>query len=366
MTHRILFIAATLQRTAAAKSIARLALDLPRDAFDVHIVALSAGGPVERELREAGLPVTVLGQRLAVDPFAYWKLRSFIKHLRPDLLQTWNFSANSYGRIAARAGGVKTTIASELCEAPWKRWTQRTIDRRLAADTARVVVSSPGVRDFYVAGGIASEKFTIIPGGVTTHVDESTRSSLRAELELPADARLIGAVGRLSPRKRLRDPIWSTDLLKVARDDVHLLIVGDGPERADLMRYRDQVEIRDRVHFLGEREDLPRLLSQLDLLWHASGYEGFPYPVAEAMAAGLPVVATDNSGNRQLVDSQETGYLVPVGDRAALARYANKLLDDAELAKRLGEAGRAKVLAEFPAQKMVDAHAALYRELLTG
>jgi glycosyltransferase involved in cell wall biosynthesis len=187
---------------------------------------------------------------------------------------------------------------------------------------------------------------------------------LLAELELPSNARLIGAVGRLWPQKRVKDLIWACDLLKVIRDDVHLLIVGDGPHRDRLERFTRQVRIEDKVHFLGERDDVPRLLPHFDVLCLASGYEGLPNVILEAMAAGRPVVATDIPGNRDLVLPGQTGFLVPVGDRAAFARQILKLLDDTDLNQRLGEAGRQRVLAEFSVEKMIERHRALYQELL--
>ena len=185
-----------------------------------------------------------------------------------------------------------------------------------------------------------------------------------AELGLPADARLIGAVGRLWPQKRIKDLIWAADLLKVIRADVYLLVIGDGPQRDRLLRFRRQVCIEDKVRFLGARTDVPQLMPHFDALWLASEYEGLPNVIMEAMSCGVPVVASDISGNRDLVVHGETGYLVPVGDRAAIARYTNKLLDDRELAHRLGEAGRRRVLAKFTIEKMIEHHAELYRELL--
>jgi len=124
------------------------------------------------------------------------------------------------------------------------------------------------------------------------------------------------------------------------------------------------VVIRDKVHFLGHRSDVPRLMPHFDVLLSTSGCEGISNAILEAMAAGVPVVATDIPGTRDLLVHQTTGYLVPVGDRAAVARYTNKLLDDAALARRLGAAGRRRALAEFSADKMIERYVELYRELL--
>jgi glycosyltransferase involved in cell wall biosynthesis len=207
----------------------------------------------------------------------------------------------------------------------------------------------------------------VIPNGVAPAVATTERrEALLAELELPADARLIVAVNRLWPQKRLKDLIWAADLLKCVRDDTHLLIIGDGPQRWRLGRFRDQVEIVDRVHFLGERPDVPRFLPHVDCLWLGSEYEGQSNAIMEAMAAGVPVVASDIPGNRDLVVHGETGYLVPVGDRAGIARWTQLLLNDAELAKRLGQAGRQRMLAEFSVDQLVRRHVELYEQILAG
>ena len=365
MTKRILQIIPTLDRSGAEKQLALLAAGLPRNEFDVHVCVLTRSGPLAADLEASGVPLTLIGKRAKIDPAGFLRLKRHIAALRPDVVHTWLFAANSYGRVAALAAGVPRIVAGERSVDPWKNWHELAIDRWLARRTDRIVVNSSGVRDFYVHHGLPSEKFAIIPNGIGPFApSDLTRAALLAELQLPEGARLVGAVGRLWPQKRIKDLIWAADLLKVIRDDVHLLIIGDGPLRERLEKFRHQVRIEDKVHFLGHRDDVPRLLPHFDALWLASEYEGMPNVVMEAMAAGVPVVATDISGNRDLVMPGETGYLVPIGDRAAFARETRRLLDDAELARRLGEAGRQRMLAEFTIEQMVERHAALYRELL--
>jgi glycosyltransferase involved in cell wall biosynthesis len=362
---RILHIIPTLDRSGAEKQLTLLATRLAREEFDPHVCVLTRTGPYEQELKQAGVPVTVIGKPLKIDPGAFLRLKRHIASLRPDLVHTWLFAANSYGRAAALAAGVRHIVAAERCVDPWKVWHELAIDRWLARRTDRIVVNSSGVRDFYVRHGLPQEKFVVIPNGISAPPPtDISREELHSELGLPTGARMIGAVGRLWPQKRIKDLIWAADLLKVIRDDVHLLIIGDGPHRRRLEQFRRQVRIEDKVHFLGHRSDVPRLMPHFDLFWLGSEYEGLPNVIMEAMIAGVPVVATDISGNRDLVVPGETGYLVPVGDRAALARQAVKLLDDAELARRLGEAGRRRVLEEFSVERMVERHVQLYRELL--
>jgi glycosyltransferase involved in cell wall biosynthesis len=367
MAHRILHIIPTLDRGGAEKQLTLLASRLPRDEFEVHVCALTRGGPLAADLHAAGIPISIIGKRWKFDPRAYWRLERHVRELRPDLVQTWLFAANAYGRAAALRCRVPVILGGERCVDPWKSGYQLAIDRLLAARSTAVVVNSSGVRDFYQRRGIPAKAFRTIPNGVDlARAPDLSRAALLSSLGLPDEARLIAGVCRLWPQKRIKDLIWATDLLRVLRDDVYLLLIGDGPQRDVLMNYARKCRIADRVCFLGLRDDVPQILPHCDLLWLASGYEGMPNAVLEGMAAGIPVVATDIPGTRDLVVPGETGYLVPVGERAQLARYASKLLEDPALAKQMGSAGRDRVARDFSVDSMVTRYAELYRELLTS
>jgi glycosyltransferase involved in cell wall biosynthesis len=309
--------------------------------------------------------VEVIGKRWRIDPSSFARLTAFIRQVKPDLVHTWLFAANAYGRAAALRARVPHLAANERCVDPWKRWHELALDRFLARRTDRIVVNSTGVRDFYVSHGLQADRFVVIQSGVDPPPPPSiTKAELLGQLNLPPDSRLIAAVCRLWPQKRVKDLIWAADLLKVIRHDTHLVIMGDGPHRRRLERYREQVRIEDRVHFLGHRADARALLPHFDCLWLASEYEGLPNCIMEAMQASLPVVATDIPGNADLVVPGETGYLVPLGDRAGFARATHRLLDDPALARKLGEAGKQRIDQHFTLSRMVDRYAAMYREVL--
>ena len=367
MKKRILQIIPTLDRAGAEKQMCLLAEGLPRDEFDAHVCALTRGGPLADRLTEAGVPLTIIGKRWKFDPQAYWRLKEFVGKLQPDLIHGWMFAANTYGFAAARACGVRHFVVGQRCVDPWKSCWQLALDRALAQRCDRIVVNSEGVRDFYARHGAPPERIALIPNAVPLPAPSTTtRHQLLAELDIPDGSHLIGLVGRLWPQKRVKDAIWAADLLKVARKDVYLLIIGDGPQRDRLRRFRNQCQADDRVFFLGERGDMHRFLPHFDVLWSTSAYEGQSNSILEAMAAGVPVVATDIAGTRELVVPGVTGDLIPVGDRAALARRTQRLLNDAELAARYGAAARERVQAEFSTAKMVERHVAVYREILGG
>ncbi len=365
MQERILHIIPTLDRAGAEKQLVLLAGGLPRDRFDVHVCVLTRTGPLENDLRAAGVPLVVIGKRWRADPWAYWQLRRLIGRLKPRLIHTWLFAANAYGRFAGMQCGVPRMVAAERCVDPWKGWVELSIDRYLARRTSCIVANSTGVRDFYIRCGLPAEKLRVIGNGVVPPPpSDVSREELLAELGLPERSRLVACVGRLWPQKRIKDAIWAADLLKVIRDDVHLLVIGDGPQRARLVRFRDQVRIADRVHFLGHRNDVFRILPHLDVLWSTSGYEGQSNSIMEAMACGVPVVATDIPGTRDLVVPGETGFLVPVGNRAGFAKFTNQLLDDSRLAQKLGENARKRIETHFSVSEMIRRYTELYEELL--
>lgn len=365
MSIRVLQVIPTLVRGGAEKQLTLLATGLPREQFDVHVAVLTHDGPYHANLREGKIPVQLINKRWKVDPGAYARLRRVIGELQPDIVHTWIFAANAYGRQAARAAGVRCVLAGERCIDRWKTWRELAIDRYLARHTSRLLTNSSGVREFYVEQGLPNEKFEIIPNGIGPFnaPDPIERRALLEELGLPEDALLVGAVGRLWPQKRYKDLIWAAELLKAIRDDVHLLIIGDGPQRDRLVRYAEQVTVHDRVHFLGARNDVPRLLQHFDCMWLGSGYEGQSNSLMEAMSAAIPVVATDIAGNRDLVVHGESGFLVAVGDAAGFASQTNVLLEDRSLAQQVGQAAQQRMLQEFSIEQMVSRHAALYEQL---
>ena len=379
MAFRILEIIPTLDRSGAEKQLSLLAAGLPRDEFDVHVCALTRGGPLEAELAAAGVPVTVIGKRWKVDPLALASLYRHIRRLKPDLVHTWLFAANAYGRTAAVWAGVPAVLACERCVDPWKGTVESVIDRRLARRTKCIVANSPAVRDFYVQRGLPEALFEVIPNGVPPACPAAaSREEILAELRLPTTARIAGLIGRLWPQKRVKDALWAADLMRLFPYDFHLLVLGDGPQRARLERFARQVDVGEKVHFLGRREDVPRLLPHFDVLWSPSAFEGQSNAVLEAMAAGVPVVATDIPGTRDLVVHGETGYLVPtphwpaesarVNDAVVrgMAKFTAAILGDRPLAARLGAAGRRRAEQEFGVAEMVRRFAALYRRVLTN
>jgi glycosyltransferase involved in cell wall biosynthesis len=361
---RLTLLIPTLDRSGAEKQLALLATHLPRKTFDVEVVALDRGGAYEELLRQQDVPVTVLGKRFKFDPAALWRLRAHLRDRRPDILHTWLFSANGYGRLVRGASAATKVVVSERCVDSWKAGWQLWLDRRLASRTDRMVANSQSVADFYREHGFPAERIVVIPNAVEPPFPAPlTRDELLQQLELPPNAKLVGYVGRLARQKRIDDLLWAAQVLRQADERAYFLIIGDGPERDRLVRHARDVECAAHVRFLGHREDAASLLHLLDVFWLASDFEGMSNSLMEAMTCGLPVLASNIPPNREVAQHGVHGYLIDVGDGAGYAQYTVKLFREPELARQLGAAGRHRMATEFGVERMVTAYADLYANL---
>src|SRR5687767_11969886 len=201
----------------------------------------------------------------------------------------------------------------------------------------------------------------MVPNGVD--VDrfkiEFNRLSFLRSLGLPPDGPLVGSIGELRTLKRHDDFIRAAGLVAKAFPDAHFVLAGlDTSLSHEVHRHLEQLVLesglKDRFHFLGWVEDAEKLLSSLDVFVSASETESFGLAIAEAMAAGTPVVATATEGAQELITDQETGFLVPIGDVAAIAKSIMNLLSSKELGTQIGARAREVVNQKFSLQRMVD------------
>ena len=359
----VLQLIPTLDRSGAEKQMVLLAKGLPRDRFKVEVAALSRLGPFEAELADAGIPVTLIGKRSKLDPLAFLRLERFMRAKRFDVVQTWIFAANVYGRVAARRAAIPVVIVSEMAVDLWKGRIERSIDRRLGTWCDRLVGNSHAVVDFYHAIGVPEDRLAMIYSGARDEPPAVDRGRVRESLGIEACAPMIVFAGRLAPQKRVDDLLKALDLLHHVVPDARTIIAGDGPLRARLEETARLYRLDESVRFLGHRDDVPSLLAAADILVLPSSYEGLPNVVLEAMRFGKPVIATAAPGTTEIVVDGETGVLVPIGDVRALAKALRDLIRDPARAAQLGLAGRARADQRFTVDTMVKQFAELYESI---
>lgn len=363
MKTRVCLIIPTLDQGGAEKQLCLLAHGLTQPNFNIEpiVIVLSRTGPREPELLASGVTVHHVHKRFKIDPFAWLRLKALLSELKPDVVHTWLFAANAYGRTAAIASKVPLIIGSERSVDPWKGSLQLWIDRALAKRTSGITANSQGTIDFYAKHGINASQFTLIPNGIeASNAPQISREEAFGRMRVPLNKRVILSVGRLWHQKGYQELIWTAELLRVSRTDTCYVIIGDGPERQRLEQYRDNVQSGSSVQLLGERTDVASLMPHCDVLWNGSHYEGQSNVILEAMQIGLPVIASNIPGNSELIEQDKTGILFPVGHSESLARMTNRILNDSDLRDSLVSNAKYRIQCNHSVQEMVNRHAALY------
>lgn len=333
----------------------------------VEIVCLWHMGPLADRAERAGVPVSCVDKGPGLDWRCVVRMRARLRRSRAQVLHTHNAMSHYYAVAASLGLGVRAVIN-----------TRHGLGTGSAADRgARLYAMAMSRTDFgvsvsrnlnahFVASGlIAAEKARAVPNGIDLSGfvarSDDQALALRTELGLPPDAVTFGTVGRLNEVKRQIDLLRATRACLDAGQHICLLLVGDGPLRAELEQECDRLALRERVRFLGVRNDVPTLLAAMDVFVLCSRSEGYSLALVEACAAALPIIATDVGGNAEIVADGVNGLVVPPADGAALSAAMGRLQGDAALRQRMGPAGRAWALREGTLQAMCNAYEALYR-----
>jgi glycosyltransferase involved in cell wall biosynthesis len=363
MPVKILQLITELDVGGAEKSLARLLAHLDRDRFVVNVACLYGGsGPVANEIRALGIPVLDLGMSAKWRWDAFWRLYNLLCRERPTILHTWMFHSNIAGRVAGRLAGVPIIISGERTmgmESRWRYWLIRLTDPL----TDCVVCVSPQVANFIAQQvGIPRYKISVIPNGIELWRFKSmpSQGQARLELGLPCNQMLLGSVARLDPVKRL-DVLFQA---LVSMPDIHAVLVGGGSQSAELRALTDRLGLAGRIRFAGQQQNVVPWLAAMDVFVLSSDREGMSNALLEAMAAGLPVVATAVGGNPDVVEDGVTGFLVPPRDPVAMAEALSTLMHDPQLRLRMGLSGRKRVLQHFDAEQVAQQTQTLYERLL--
>lgn len=366
---KVLHLITELDTGGAQIALLRLLACLDRQRYAAAVACLYNGqASVARQIGALGIPVTDLGMPSRWRLDALLRLYRLLRRERPHLLHTWMFHANLPGRILGRLAGVPIVISSQRTMGMEGAF-RRTLDRLTAPLADRVICVSQAVAEYAVAAiGLPPDQLAVIPNGVPLEDFEPLppREQARAALDLPAAGPLIGTASRAHPVKGLDVLLEAFSSLSQDFPAARLAIAGDGPQLPALERRAARLGCERRVTFLGRRQDVPLFLAALDAFALPSFHEGLPNAALEAMAAGLPVVASRVGGMPEAVEDGVTGFLVPPGDPRALAGALGRLLADPALARRLGEAARQRVARLYPLSRTVQETERLYEALLAG
>lgn len=339
-----------------------LVKELKRRGYPVFFV-VQPGSPLYKTAIEESVPVLPIKIHHELDLFSLLRLAIAMSRKNCLLAHFHDAHSVSVGSAAASLAKVPIRIISRRVDFPLKKniLSRRKYTRNINA----VIAISEGVKKVLVEGGLSPERIKVIPSGIDFSLFQEATSSdyLRREFSFDADDFLVGMVAHLADHKGHKYLIRATKILKEHTPKIKIVIVGEGPLRMELDKEVRDSKVEDIVFFLGFREDVPRILSSLDLFVLSSYLEGLGSSILDAMACRLPVVATRTGGIPEVVIHRETGLLVPPRSPQALAKAIMKLYNDREMALRLGKRGYEIVRQEYSVESMADKMIHLYERL---
>jgi len=373
---KLLHLITDLDVGGAEMMLLKLLLLTDRSLFDVRVISMMTPGPLGRRIEAAGIPVASLGMRRGVpNPVAAWRLTRMVREWRPHVIQTWMYHADLLGGLcAAAAGRVPTvwgirhtnmephlnkrlTIHSAMLCARLSRWLPM-----------RIVVCAEASRRVHAGMGYDDRKMVVIPNGFDCAVfrpQPEARHSLRHELGLPDETVIVGLVSRFHPQKDHRTFVRAAGVLHAMNPAVHFVLCGRkvDSQNAELAGWIREAGVGSVVHLLGARDDMPRITAAFDIAASSSQGEAFPNVIGEAMASGVPCVATNVGDSARIIG--DLGIVVDPGDADAMAAGFNELIRrGATYRRQLGLAARRHIETQFPIALTVERYQGLYEQLV--
>jgi glycosyltransferase involved in cell wall biosynthesis len=358
---RVLHVINALSVGGAERFLLQLAPAQARRGCQPSILTLVEPNPLADLCAARGVGYRCLGRKRLNDPRLVADVWRALRDLRPDVVHTHLFYADTFGSVAARAAGVRAVMSTQhSTQRGQLSWRRRAGIRTMARFAHRVVAVSDAVRRSAAAHlGTPESLITVIPNGITLEEWETAAAVSRVDLGIPEDALVVGCVGRVVEAKGYE--AFLQVIARLADPRVCVLMVGDGPDRQRLENASTQLGLASTVRWLGFRQDVPRILKTLDVFAMPSLWEGHSVALLEAMAAGCACLVSDIP---ELAETAGTAAArVRPGDLAAMARTLQELLASPELRRDLGQAAK-RIARNFSIDRAAERYLRVYQDLL--
>ena len=364
---RVLLLTQDLDVWGAQRQLVELAKGLDRTRYDVRVGTLEPGGPLTAELVAHGIPVIAFPRRWRWDLRPIQQLNQYLRQHSIDIIHSFMFLPNFYARFAGKLARTPAVVSSlRSSGVRIEGWHRLAIDVGTCGLCDALIANSAAGAEQYVRYGGLRSRVTVVRNGLCPRPAPSPAALQKAATAwgVTRFEQRIGMVAALEPRKH--QALLIDAMRTVVRQFPHagLLLAGDGSQRPHLEHLVQSLGLGASVVFVGTIQP-DCLYPLLDVYVQASAFgEGVSNSILEAMAHGLPVVATDVGGNREVVIEGRTGHIVPPGNDSALAAALCTLLADPARRQDMGEAGRQRVRSEFDIATMVAGTGAVYDSLL--
>lgn len=375
---RVLYIITGLETGGAETMLLKLLERLDRRRHEPMVVSLTTAGEIGPRITALGIQVMALGLKSVwTSPLGLFRLIRQIRGFKPDVVHTWMYHADLFGGVASRLAG-RTSIVwglrnSNLSDQLNKRSTLLVvwICARLSSWLPCQILSCSERAGAVHAGvGYRQDKIRVIPNGFDVsrfRPDDEARRTVRGELGLLPETRLVGLMARYDPQKNHAGFLEAAAIVHATMPDVHFVLAGTGVDGANesLKAFIASHGIRNHVHLLGRRDDMPRLMASIDVLASSSHGEAFPNVLGEAMACGVPCVVTDAGDSAEIVG--DAGRVVPLSDMTGLARHIVELLCmPAERKAALSVQARERVEERYEIGHVTRLYETNYEQLVQG
>lgn len=362
---RIIFINYSLDIGGAETLILDICRGLNPEKYEPCVCCLKLDGVLMSEFEKAGIPVYVINKKTGIDYLLFFKfLRLFIR-LGIDIVNTHGAGSWLFAGIAAKLCGKKL-IHTEHTKPYHNLGRWKKIEKFLTLFTDQIITVGDSVAEFMIKEeGIPRDKVRVIHNGIRTELyrKEVDRSMKRREIGVEDSHFVVGNVARMFINK---DHATLLKAFKIVTDVVpgaRLVLVGDGPLRSDISALAQTLGVKEKMIFLGNRRDIPELLKTFDIFALSSILEGFPIVLLEAMAAGLPVVATNVDGNSELVLNGETGYLTPPCDAKLMADNIIRMSGNANDRRSMGFKAQRMIKEKFDFSRTIAIYEGLFESV---
>lgn len=347
----------------AAQQALTVARGLVNESFRIGVVAIYAPGPLQKSFEDLGVPTMCMDSGPRDFIRTAYRIRNHVKKLNINIVHSWSEETNATAALATKRSSA-VTIGSCYNNRYRQSWAD-TITK--PTGLARIVLPHSTIVDPDGSTGVDNTIFEIIPNaGVSIDNPVNTdRRQLLHNLGLSGrpDTKIIGTVCDLVPQARLKDLVWATDLIKCVRDDVHLVIWGQGNYQQNIQRFAEALGISEQVHIRHNTGNILELLPALDAYWHSHDMRPFDNGILAAMSSGVPVVAAKGPGMDALIPNKQTGALVQLGAKDEFARSTNVLVDDPKMKKQFADAARQLMKEHYSTSELVDRFRELYQEV---
>ena len=367
MTPRVVHIIDRLPPDGAERLLCEI-LRYRSSEFEYEVLCLVEGGEFEQNILELGVPVTILGKKPGIDIGMLWRLWKWLRHKKPQVVHTHLFTADTWGRLAARLAFVPQVFSTVHSVNSWQKWPHKVVDRMLAMVTTSLVACTSLVAEKLVKqDGISSKRVVTLPNGVDLERFRNISPvNVCSEFSLSASMPVMAVLGRLEP---VKGQAYLLSCLAELRDQgvsAQCLFIGDGPDLDVLRQQVSELQLEEIVRFAGFRRDVPQMLSAIDVLVIPSQWEGLPMALLEAMALGKAVVAHRVGGIPDVIRDKKEGLLVEQGNKDEMVAALRRVMSSDVLRREYGNAALTRVQQHYSAEALSHAYEDLYKQTKSG